>query len=245
MNVTLGKALFALALAVYPAAAMAGDIASLNVIGFSRDGQLFAFEEFGVQDGSGFPYSNIFVVDLEKDEFAEGTPVRTRIDDEAVSLATVRKMAFDKIAGVIARDGIDDDPGSMLVFNPVSEAGSNPARVDFHDYASVLSPGRTYRLDLGEVELPVPEGCKDIVERGVGFRLSMTGLEPASEPMIVHEDMSLPESRNCVESYRIAAVIASRSDLSTRVAVVQVNSFGFEGQDGRFIAVPLARAAKP
>jgi predicted secreted protein len=35
--------------------ALAGDTAELNILGFSADGNVFAFEEYGVQDGSGFP----------------------------------------------------------------------------------------------------------------------------------------------------------------------------------------------
>jgi predicted secreted protein len=51
---------FALLLAV--PAAHAGDYAYRDILGFSSDGKSFAFEEYGVQDGSGFPYANIFVV---------------------------------------------------------------------------------------------------------------------------------------------------------------------------------------
>src|SRR5690606_36811639 len=40
--------------------AFAGDTASLDVLGYSPDGKVFAFEEYGIADGSGFPYSNIY-----------------------------------------------------------------------------------------------------------------------------------------------------------------------------------------
>lgn len=64
------------------APAMAGDRALIDFIGFSEDGQYFAFEEFGVQDGSGFPYSNIYVLDVSADSWVDGTPVRVQLDDE-------------------------------------------------------------------------------------------------------------------------------------------------------------------
>ena len=47
--------------------AQAGDFAKREIHGFSVDGGLFAFEEYGVQDGSGFPYSNIYVIDTATD----------------------------------------------------------------------------------------------------------------------------------------------------------------------------------
>lgn len=54
----------------------AGDYAALQPIGFSADGNVFAFEEYGVQDGSGFPYSTIYVIDTRDDSFLPGAPVR-------------------------------------------------------------------------------------------------------------------------------------------------------------------------
>ncbi|MBZ9963064.1 DUF2259 domain-containing protein [Mesorhizobium sp. B292B1B] len=39
-------------------AARAGDVAELEILGFTKDGGVFAFEEYGVQDGSGFPCGN-------------------------------------------------------------------------------------------------------------------------------------------------------------------------------------------
>ena len=36
--------------------AYSGDRASLNVIGFSPDGTAFAYEEYGIHDGSAVPY---------------------------------------------------------------------------------------------------------------------------------------------------------------------------------------------
>ena len=41
----------------------AGDSAERRAMGFSVDGRYFAFEQFGIQDGSGFPYADIFIVD--------------------------------------------------------------------------------------------------------------------------------------------------------------------------------------
>lgn len=80
-------------LALFSSPVLAGDIASLQTIGFSADGRIFAFEEYGVQDGSGFPYSNIYVIDTRTDRFIAGTPIRQRIEDESASLGTVRAQS--------------------------------------------------------------------------------------------------------------------------------------------------------
>ncbi len=215
----------------------AADIADLNLIGFSSDGQYFAFEEFGIQDGSGFPYSNIFVINLAVDTFAEGTPVRVRIDAE-VPLAGARKAAAAKVAPIFNNLGIGADPGHLLVFNPVTEQKSDPSKVSFYSYASNMPFGNVNRLEISNVAVPMPDRCKDFGDVPVGFKLTATtGADNA--PTIVHEDKRLPDSRFCPTSYRIAAVVSAEAENVQRVAIIQYNYNSFEGTDGRFIAVPL------
>ena len=69
------------------APAKAGDAATLNVLGFSSDGAIFAFEEYGVQDGSGFPYANRYYIDTATDTFLPGSPIRKRIDGAVLVIA--------------------------------------------------------------------------------------------------------------------------------------------------------------
>ena len=69
--------------------AVAGDRALIDYVGFSADFRYFAFEEFGIQDGSGFAYSNIFVVDLATDSWVVGTPVRVQAESETTTLEQV------------------------------------------------------------------------------------------------------------------------------------------------------------
>ena len=63
--------------------AVAGDFAERRIIGFSQGGERFAFEEFGVQAGSGFPYSNIFVIDTATDGWVAGTPLRIQVKEDS------------------------------------------------------------------------------------------------------------------------------------------------------------------
>ena len=68
------------------AGASAGDRALIDFIGYSDDARYFAFEEFGIQDGSGFAYSSVYVVDLATDSWVLGTPVKVKAEDEAAPL---------------------------------------------------------------------------------------------------------------------------------------------------------------
>ncbi|MBD3369044.1 DUF2259 domain-containing protein [Candidatus Fermentibacteria bacterium] len=46
--------------------ALSSDLAVFNLIGFSENGRYLAWEQYGVQDGSGFPYCTVHLVDLEE-----------------------------------------------------------------------------------------------------------------------------------------------------------------------------------
>lgn len=82
-------------------AAHAGDVAELEILGFTGNGGIFAFEEYGVQDGSGFPYANRYYIDTADDSFLEGTPIRVRLDDENATLDAARLAARQKGEAII------------------------------------------------------------------------------------------------------------------------------------------------
>ncbi|HEY7765546.1 MAG TPA: DUF2259 domain-containing protein, partial [Aestuariivirgaceae bacterium] len=100
--------------------AFAADAAERDILGFSPDGRYFAFEQYGVQDGSGFPYSEIFIIDLEEDRWLEGTPVRIRLDDETQSLGKARAEASGKAREYLLSARIEDN-ARVLASNPVNQ----------------------------------------------------------------------------------------------------------------------------
>jgi len=60
----------------------AADASDRAIIGFSKDGSHFAFEEYGMQDGSGFPYADIYIINLKTDKWVKGSPIRVLVRDE-------------------------------------------------------------------------------------------------------------------------------------------------------------------
>src|SRR5689334_4003423 len=99
--------------------ALAGDVAALEILGFSHDGGVSAFEEYGVQDGSGFPYANRYYIDTATDELLKGTPVRVRLDDESAALETARKQARDKGEKIVPQAELAANRGITAGLNPV------------------------------------------------------------------------------------------------------------------------------
>jgi predicted secreted protein len=215
--------------------ARAGDYADLEVIGFSPDGGAFAFEEYGVQDGSGFPYSNISVVETTADRWVTGTPVRVQLNSDQATLASARKQARDKAKGVLAATKIGA-PATVLAANPATEVSADPHHVVF--LLSVIAPGggKPYDLVLTENELPAPS-CPNVGQPFKGFSLVLT--DPQGIPRTLASDSSIPGSRRCPLGYAITEVVTNSHDKGQPVLVVIVSVFsvGFEGQDRRFVAV--------
>lgn len=222
-------------------AATAGDIAGFRSIGFSGDGKIYAFEEYGVQDGSGFPYSNIYVLDTVKDTYLPGTPIRVRIDDEQAGLGAARAEAAKKAGPLIDGNDLADEPGQVVAFNPITDVESDPHRLRYLPFPSDPPFGKPYTLTLEDYALPAPPTCKDIVDEVKGFRLRLTERNGAAAADLIHEDDHLPASRNCATGYRLAGVVTHTppSGPPVHMALVLVLSFGFEGRDGRWIAVPV------
>lgn len=225
------------ALLATPAAA--GDRALAEFIGYSEDGRYFAFEEFGVQDGSGFPYANIYFIDLPADSWVAGTPVRVRLEDEEARLADARQQAREQAEGRLDELGIDH-PAHLIALNGDGEPG-DALSLDFG--AVGYLPGdlqHERRLSLEVFDAPSPHDCTAFLgEEAKGYALL---LETDGAVRELHRDAGqLPQSRGCATAYRIYGVVArpDTGTLADAVAIVSVYPFGFEGPDRRFLAVPL------
>ncbi|WP_029076070.1 DUF2259 domain-containing protein [Kaistia adipata] len=218
------------AVAILPAAA--GDFAERTLLGFSADGGRFAFEEFGIQDGSGFPYANIFVIDTTKDGWVPGTPVRVRLDDEEQGIAAARRAAAEQAAAHLK--GIER-PGTLLASNPITESGRDPYKLAFKRHPALQLDGPELALELETIPLPAPAN-DDPDYKTHGFRLV---LKTEAGETVLHEDQSLPASRGTALDYRIHDVVIDQpfGQPATLVVLVQVLTRGFEGPDGRYLAV--------
>lgn len=235
-----GRLLIAtMALGLTAGVAGGAERADLNLVGYSADGRYFAFEEFGIQDGSGFAYSSIFVVDLGEDAWAAG-PFRRQAEDEDTPLGTVRGGAVADAAAALAALAIEV-PAVTIALNGDGETGTDGLSLDF-GVPGYSQPGHVfgaYRLSLEIFKAPSPEDCLTYLgDDPMGFALVLTADGVAAE---IYRDEAIPASRGCPTTYRIygVAVPFGAHDLAHAVALISVYGFGFEGVDRRFVAAPL------
>ena len=219
--------------------ASAGDAATLNVLGFSSDGSIFAFEEFGVQDGSGFPYANRFYINTETDTFVSGSPVRKRIDNESASVAEARALARAEGETIISDALLAANRGYLAASNPITELSADPFRVVVNPRP--VNPPIDDPVEFRLTELPfVAEGtCTSITDTVQGFRLVEIKSEPGSITRLLSEDESVPGSRGCPLGYSIGGVQTFFPNAADPVVAVliAIRTFGFEGPDFRWLAV--------
>ena len=235
--VRLGASLLGVLALATPA--MAGDRALIDIIGYSESGQYFAFEEFGIQDGSGFAYSSIYIVDLSTDSWVVGTPIREQADDEGLSLSQIRAevqlQAKPDIEGfdisrpaeyaALLGDGAPGADGKSLRFG---SPGFGPGEVS-----------GDYELRLSTFPTTAAAPCAEWFSVDpMGYQLVIA--DKGSERLI-HRDGALPRSRGCPVTYRLHGVVVpfNAGSISDAVALISVYPGGFEGPDRRFIAVPL------
>jgi len=218
--------------------AIAGEFSEFRPIGFSADGKVFAFEEFGIQDGSGFAFANRFFIDTTSDAFLPGSTVRIVIEDDPSSVAEARAKAAAQSAALETAHRFADNPGIIAAFNPLSDLDGAPHQLRYTPWSMEPQPFGPYTVTLQEKQLPPSPDCAEISDTSVGFRLEMTEIngEPAST--VLHDDLSVPKSRRCPLSYRIGGAVTHLADgVWTHAVLVLVRSIGFEGENGRWIAI--------
>ncbi len=239
------RLLIAFCLFITISTAFAADGAKFRAIGFSPDSRYFAFEQYGVQDGSGFSYADIFVLDIGQDDWVKGTPIKTLLEDENALVAAVRAKAKQTANEVLRATGISVD-AEILASNPFTEVVFDRSKLSFHDhynhsmgiYGNVDDQG-TWTLIASAIKVPLPSDCEADIGV-VGYKLELRN-NKSGQATLLHEDKSLPKSRFCAVGYDIEAIVqpAGGAENGQLVAIIGVSRRGFEGADRRFIAVPF------
>lgn len=237
--VRLVASLMALLITALPA--LAGDRAGLDVIGYSGDGRYLAFEEFGVQDGSGLAYSSIYVIDLSTDSWVVGTPIRVEAEGEDKALGVVRADVHSQAAADIEGLGIDFPADIVaLVGDGLPDTDGKSLRFGVPGYLPGSVMGE-YELRLSSFAANAASPCKEWFSVDpLGYQLELVD---GASAKLVHRDDALPRSRGCPTAYRLYGVVLPymAQSIKDAVALISVYPGGFEGPDRRFLAVPLGR----
>jgi predicted secreted protein len=232
-----------LLLAFFGTPGLAGDRAGLNVLGYSKDLRYFAFEEFGVRDGSGGNYSHIFVVDLSDDSWVDGTPFLTDqagdTDDVAPKLDAIRAKTAGLAAATLTSLKISV-PATTLVLlgDGVPEADGKTMSAAFPSCCGSNDTDASVAVSLALTTFASKSAAPCSVDTALGYALTATYADGSSHEL--HRDGdTLPKSRSCPKDYRLYAIVAPFEAFQPRVAIISSYPFDFEGVSRRFLAVPI------
>jgi hypothetical protein len=196
-------------LAVSNTFARAGDHATRGIIGFSPDGRYFAFEQYGIQDGSSYPYSEIFVIDAAGDKWVSATPIRKRIDDEKAPEARARAAARGEAEPILSRLRIGE-PGEHLFSRPRAEFGlPNVATVNIA-YRAVPPAEKLVTFELTEKPLGSKECARYSDQPMHGFVLRMRRGPPILDPkerQFRSHRLTFHEARPCLRAWAARSAI--------------------------------------
>ncbi|QEN86702.1 DUF2259 domain-containing protein [Labrys sp. KNU-23] len=230
------------------ASAFAGDAAVPDIIGFSRDGRYFAFEEYGTLDASIHPYSTIHVIDLDTGQPVAGSPLAVSHDKEGpeeVARAEVRKKALP----LLAKLGIGEKPTRQVVHEGARLFDAPPP-----DQAYATMAAEVTNLSIedavadGEVTVDVlPRPTTDTTCAAQGreglksFSLVRTLPENDRDNQIVYVDEASGYERGCSQSNGLNALFVFKP-ANARPRLVALVSYwprNWEEPDRRYLAIPV------
>lgn len=219
--------------------ALAGDFANLGFVGFSRDGRYLAIEEYGSQDGSGYPYANIYFIDTAKNTYA-APRVAVMIENESASEASARTRAAALAAAKLKRFGIvKDNSGKLLVAHLMTDTtyddGSNKdsgLKVTFDEEVWSMRRKGFYEIALKPVKTKVKD-CEAYEQDTFMLELMLTD-QSTDTSRFLQKDTALPVARGCALSYSLQNVYLYKGLLAV---LIQVYTQGFEGPDMRYMVV--------
>lgn len=230
---------------IFNTRALAGDGAGLHVFGFSPRGDRFAYEEGGLQDGSGFAFDRIVVVDIVRAAPVRHASVDVTVTDDETTIEQMQTQLRIRADRALKNGGLSHyrahlvaEDRSLRAFEYLSDDILGPAchkamlnKLELP--AEVVGPQARLELLLPAAEAPFDA-------RQIHVTLVRAGTSPTALAIVpVHPDRLMSD-------VTLAAVYVwrSRRGAVEIAAVLNECHDGFEGPDRRFL-VAVGTIAAP
>jgi predicted secreted protein len=216
----------------------AGDASQLKLIGFSKDGDYLAFQQYGITEGEGAGYSTTYFVDVKGNKYAV-KPLETRkADVKQETLPDLIQQNLEQAKPDLEKLGIvTDNLGTQVIARLLSDVGADPKKVEFTLGSNPLPPvgvhHKTFVLTLHDEKAKTEADCTNLGEiKNLTLTLENTVTKKSKT---LQQDKEVPKSRGCPLEYRIQDVYIFNEKY---IAVfINVFSHGFEGQNMRYLTV--------
>jgi predicted secreted protein len=235
----LSTVLAAIAACLGPA--KAANDARLAVLGFSRDGSAFAFEQFGWSSGDSYPFSELAVISTQTGRPIIGAPFQSLIAQNGATQERARLISYTAAQKLLADLAITE-PGVV-----VARASGNPRDPSARSIDMTLPSLGPVRVKLDSAVVKSP-GCD---AAGVRVRaLAIRLLDAEGRPLrTLYKEKNPPPERLCPVGYGVAEVrLFERGEALPVIAIIiGMDRPGAGGSDRRYlgIVVDLAEPEPP
>lgn len=219
----------------------AGSYASLNVIGFSKDGKFLSFEESGEYDGSGTSFRRVFMIDVMKNKWVK----KPFYFEGAEGCGFDKKQQSDQNRSIEKELNnlgiIRGNLGRHVISHLLTDRGIKSNSVQFAEAAYSGHFLGNYELTLTESVTKngdcLHKDSEDIVWMPKIFDLKLTDRE-SERKWVLQSDKILPKNRDCASGYRIQDVYIYENRPNKYIAVI-LNTYhpNIEGFDMRYMVV--------
>jgi len=229
------RVLIAIFCGVLHASCAVADVAELKVLGFSKNGDIFAFQQTGVLGGAGFAYVENHYISTLTGEHIAGSPF---VLEDQSGLMTPAQLSKDLSLGFFTeRHGISSADLTALSIRLSTDVSLVPYEVNFFLSENEFTQGEPpYSIKIHPKVLPDSDACLPFDTESFGFEIEMN--EFVSENISLRAFQS--DSRwGCVIDYQISGVYSfQKEDLSDALGIiVRVKLHGFEGPSIRWMAM--------
>jgi len=205
----------------------AGDSASFVDLGFSADGGIYMFAQYGVRSSNLRPWADLFVVDVEKNDFVRGGRI-SYIHDNPISAGQDGSGALHYIvmknSSLAERHGVKfPNQGMPLYISLEGDPAYRGDTISFRDFSS----GTLYRASL----LETMTGTGENLRSSFYIYLECIYSDGGEKTFRV----GTPEiQRHLISSYRIKQALIS-PDGKSLIFVIEMKRTGISGPDIRYM----------
>jgi predicted secreted protein len=192
--------------------AFAGDVATFVNLGFSPDSAYFLFGQYGIDQATGKPYAETYLVDNKKNDFVDKGVARKAYDAALEPGQDAVGALFALVGegqGLVKKYKIDHlRPGRLLYV--LMDGQEPPASLSFRDFKN----GSNFEVSLNQSS----SEAKGTVSSSFGIAVSYTSKEGAAVKRVVGGNPDI--KRQGVKAYVIRRIVAA-PDEKTLVFLVE------------------------
>jgi predicted secreted protein len=205
----------------------AGDSASFVDLGFSADGSAYMFAQHGVRSGTLYPWADLFVVDIARNEFVPQGRIpytHSKPIDAGQDGSAALYHLLTQNAGLVERHGLSyPNQGQPLYIALNGDPAYDGATITFKDFVSGIS----YQANLVEKI----SGSGKNVRSSFYITLESTGSDGEKKTYTI----GAPQlERPSIFSYRIKKALAAPSG-NALIFVIEMKRHGENGPDIRYM----------